>query len=101
MSDGDFEKLLGFALELGIEEDQDDVSMLPLLTKRVEDIKREIQEVEKSAEWLWGEGLGVPEIRISLAMIFFSRSGIDLNTEELAAIIQEMEKSGEQSSEKN
>ena len=96
MSEGDFEKLLGFALELGIEEENDDASLMPLLSKRVEDVKQEIQEIEKCAEWLWGEGLGVPEIRISLAMIFFSRRGIDLNTEELAAIIQEMEKASGQ-----
>ena len=96
MSEGDFEKLLGFALELGIEEENDDASLMPLLSKRVEDVKREINEIEKCAEWLWGEGLGVPEIRISLAMIFFSRKGVDLNTEELTAIIQEMEKSSGQ-----
>ena len=96
MSEGDFEKLLGFALELGIEEENDDTSIMPLLSKRVKDVKREIQEIEKCPEWLWGEGLGVPEIRTSLAMMFFARRGIDLNTEELAAIIQEMEKSSGQ-----
>lgn len=96
MDQGDFEKLLGFALELGIEDEHDDVSMLPLLAKRVADVKKEIQEIEKSPEWLWGEGLGVPQIRASLAMMFFARRGIDLNTEELAAIIQEMESASDQ-----
>lgn len=96
MNEGDFEKLLGFALELGIEEQQDDVTMLPLLSKRVGDVKKEIQDIEKSPEWLWGEGFGIPEMRINLAKMFFARKGIDLNTEELAAIIQEMERSSDQ-----
>ena len=96
MSEGDFEKLLGFALELGIEEEQDDISMLPLLSKRVEDVKQEIKKIEKCPEWLWGEGLGIPEMRIGLAMIFFSKRGVDLNMEELAAIIQEMESASDQ-----
>lgn len=91
MSEGDFEKLLGFALELGIEEEEDDISMLPLLKKRIDDLKLEIRGIESSPEWLWGEGLGLPEIRVALAMRFFNQRGVDLNMEELADIIQEME----------
>lgn len=101
MSEGEFEKLLGFALELGIEEEQDDPSMLPLLKKRVDAIKEEIHEIEKSPEWLWGEGLGVLEMRVALAKMFFARKGIDLNTEELTVIIQEMENSSAQGEEEN
>lgn len=96
MNEGDFEKLLGFALELGIEEQEDDVSMLPLLSKRVGDVKKEIQDIESSPEWLWGEGFGIPEIRIGLARLFFARKGVNLNTEDLTAIIQEMENRSDQ-----
>lgn len=95
MTEGNFDKLLGFALELDIPATEDDASMVPLLQKRVNDLKTEISAVEKSIEWLWGEGLGVPVMRANLARAYFSRKGIILKTDDLISIIQEMEKENE------
>ena len=50
MSDGEFTKLLGLALELGIPTENTDASTIPLLEKRVSDVKLEITKIEKSLE---------------------------------------------------
>ena len=95
MSSGDFEKLLGFALELGVQDMDADVTMVPLLQKRVVDIKSEISEMESKAEWLWGEGLGAHPMRANIARLYFTRRGIDVKTEDLLSIIEKMEKDNE------
>ena len=92
MSEGKFEKLLGFALELGIPSTDDDATVIPLLKKRVEGVKEEIAQIESSEEWLWGESLGVPAMRVAIASAYLSRKGIAVKSEELLSIIQELEK---------
>lgn len=91
MSTGDFEKLLGFALELGIEASESDASMVPLLQKRVGDIKKEISDMEAKPEWLWGEGLGIHDMRAHIASLYLRRKGVNVKIEDLVSIIQNLE----------
>ena len=97
MATGDFNKLLGFALELDIPASEGDPTMVPLLQKRVEDIKEEISSMEASIEWLWGEGLGIHPMRANLARMHLLQRGRDVKIELLLSIIQKLEKDNEAS----
>jgi len=96
MSEGEFSKLLGLALELGIPSNTTDAASIPILQNRVSDVKSEISTIEKSLEWLWGESIGVPSIRANIAQLFFSNKGIIVKIEELVSIIEQLEKDNEE-----
>ena len=91
MSTGDFNKLLGYALDLGIDLQDADVDHVPLITSRIESVKKELKVIEESLEWLWGESLGVSSLRNAVATAYLKKKGVDVNTDELASIIKEME----------
>ena len=91
MSTGDFNKLLGYALDLGIDLQDADVDHVPLITSRIESVKQELKAIEESLEWLWGESLGVSNLRKAVATTYLRKKGIDVNTDELVSIIKEME----------
>lgn len=95
LAEGNFEKLLGFALELGVETSGNDITLVPLLVKRVNDIKSEISKMEASPEWLWGEGLGAHNMRANIARLYLTKNGIDMKIEDLVSIIQQLEKDNE------
>lgn len=96
MSEGEFSKLLGLALELGIPSNTTDAASIPILQNRVSDVKSEISTIEKSLEWLWGESIGAPSIRANIAQLFFSNKGIIVKIEELVSIIEQLEKDNEE-----
>lgn len=91
MEAGNFNELLGLALELDLDIGDDDGSMIPLLTSRIKDIKIVLRQTESTPEWLWGEGLGLLQLRIPIANGYLNSMGIQMNSEELAAIIQGVE----------
>ena len=95
LAEGNFEKLLGFALELGVEASDNDLALVPLLAKRVNDIKDEISVMEASPEWLWGEGLGAHNMRANIARLYLMKNGIDMKIDDLVSIIQQLEKDNE------
>lgn len=91
MAAGDYEKLLGYALDLDLDITSDGIDTTPLLKKRITDIKQEISSIEKSMEWLWGESMGLPDIRPGIAAMYLRGRGIALNIEELSAMINALE----------
>ena len=92
MDAGNFNELLGLALELDLDIGDDDGSMIPLLTSRIKDIKITLRQTESTPEWLWGEGLGMPQLRIPIANSYLNSVGIQMNSEDLVTIIQEVER---------
>lgn len=92
MSEGNFDELLGYALELDIDVySDDDTDHLPLMISRVNDLKREIHEIQQKPEWLWGETLGELGIRTQIAAGILSREGLSVNNDILADIISRLE----------
>ena len=94
ITDGEFKSLLGYALELDIEVDEDP-SSIPLLQARVDALKQEISQIQGSLEWLWGEHLGAHDIRAKIAMGYFSKRNLLLKNEDLLVTIKEMEQANE------
>lgn len=93
MSEGDYEKLLGYALDLDLDIMSDDVDSIPLIKKRISDIKQEITTIEGSLEWLWGESLELPDIRAGVAKVYLQGKGFTINIEDAAAMIKTLENS--------
>lgn len=91
MSDGNFDDLLGYALELDLEFHDDDVDHLPIMTARIESLKKEIGDVQSSVEWLWGETLGINDMRLQIATRVLAKEGLVVNNEDLASIISRLE----------
>jgi hypothetical protein len=94
VSEGTFNKLLGYALELNIEVD-DDPASIPLLEERVRELKKEIEVIQGSLEWLWGEHLGIHEVRARIAVGYLSAKNLLLKNADLVSIIKEMESRNE------
>ena len=91
MSEGNFNDLLGYALELDIDILDDDVDALPIMSQRVDSLKKEIEDIQKSIEWLWGECLDVPAMRLKLATNILAKEGYTVNIETLAHIMTKLE----------
>ena len=91
MSEGNFNDLLGYALELDIDILDDDINALPIMSQRVENIKKEIEDIQKSIEWLWGECLDVPVMRLRLATSVLAKEGLVVNIENLTHIMTKLE----------
>lgn len=88
---GNFKELLGLALELDIDVDSEDALMIPLLESRIQEIKKDLGNVESTAEWLWGEGLGIPQMRFPLAQLYLKSKGYELKSEDIISIIAKVE----------
>jgi len=94
VGEGDYKRLLGYALDLDIEiEDVSNAALL--LSERIAVLKHEISTVEGSLPWLWGESLDLPHVRAKVAHSYFSNKDISLNNEEIISIIDEIEESSE------
>ena len=92
MEQGDFEKLIGFALEIGVQTDvHNDVSTIPMMEKRIKDLREEIESLETSPCWLWGESLGAIELRSRLALNYLKSRNIEPDLEQLKFSIKDME----------
>ncbi len=91
MDTGDFNKLVGYALDLNIDLLAADIDHIPVLSSRIDKVKKELSDIEKNLEWLWGEALGVLELRKAIAHRHFAQNGYDLNMDELGSIIQKLE----------
>ena len=94
MGEGDFKRLLGYALDLDIDI-EDNETAVPLLTERIADLKQEIAEIERSLSWLWGESLGALDVRVKIAQSYLSSKQITLNKNDIMSIIQEIEESND------
>lgn len=88
---GNFKELLGLALELDIDIDSEDTLMIPLLESRIQEIKKDLSGIESTVEWLWGEGLGIPQMRLPLAQLYLRSKGYELKNEDVISIIAKVE----------
>ena len=91
MDTGDYKSLLGFALELEVDIEDVEVPMIPMLTDRIESLKSEISEIEKTLPWLWGESKGIIEMRANIAITYFAQRGISLKKQDAESIIMEID----------
>ena len=91
MDTGDFNKLVGFALDLDIDLLAADIDHIPVLSSRISKVKEELSAIEQNLEWIWGESLGVLDLRKKIAHRYFAQNGYDLNTDDLESIIQKLE----------
>lgn len=91
MEEGDFKKLIGYALELDIPTSSVGVELLPLLKQRLVVLKEEVKALKESWEWVWGESMGLIELRSQIAQSYLSSKKIDVNIEELSHIISQIE----------
>ncbi len=91
MSDEKFDNLLGLALELGIDIDDPEVDVIPLLQARINSIKEEVSSIEESLAWIWGEGFGCLELRIPIVSAHLYSKNLDINNDSLRSIIEEIE----------
>lgn len=89
MSEGNFNDLLGYALELDIDVD-DNTDALPIMSERVKSLKKEIEDIQKSIEWLWGECLDIPVMRLRLAKSALASEGLTVNTDDLSHIMTKL-----------
>ena len=90
MSEGNFNDLLGYALELDIDVLDGSPDALPIMSERVRVLKKEIEDIQKSVEWLWGECLDIPAIRSRLAANILAKEGLAVNTEVLDHIMTKL-----------
>lgn len=93
MGSGDFNALLGLALELDIKIAEGDIDVIPLLQDKIKSLKEEKKVIETSPAWLWGEGFGIPQMRTTLAGMHLRNAGYDLKNEEIKSIIDKIEES--------
>jgi hypothetical protein len=91
MEKGNFKDLLGYALELDIEPELESSESIPILKERIQTLKKEIVQIEKSIPWLWGEGLGVLDLRVKIAAAYFGGRGIKIDEKEIQVLIKEIE----------
>ena len=87
----DHEELLSLALDLAIPIDIDGPALRPLLEKRIIDIKKKIEDLEKKPPWVWGESFGLHQIKAPLLRLILAEYGIEKNDDELISEIQERE----------
>ena len=91
LTDEDYEQLLSVALSLDLPFGIDSAYLVPLLQKRIKDIKERIITLEKEAPWVWGESFGIPQLRAPLLKVLLAGDGIEKTVEELRKDIVERE----------
>lgn len=92
LEDGNFEDLIGVAVELKLDSGLEDRALIPLLETRVRKIKDDISRIESSIEWTWGETLGLPGVRVHMLKKILKQRGFVFSEEDLIALISEREK---------
>jgi hypothetical protein len=92
LEDGNFEDLIGVAVELKLDSGLEDRALIPLLETRVRKIKGDISIIENTTQWAWGESLGLPGIRVHLLNRILKQKGFAFSEEDLITLISEREK---------
>lgn len=95
LESNNMDDLIGVALELNLDSGLEDAALVPMLETKVKKTKEEIAEIENSVEWLWGESLGVLELRTQLLHRILTKEGFSLSKDQIADIILERESSDE------
>jgi len=92
LESGNFEDLVGAAVELKLDSGLEDRALIPLLETRVRKIKYDIATIENTVEWTWGESLGLPGVRVHMLDRVLKQRGYTFSKEDLIALISEREK---------
>ena len=91
-NDNNFEVLVDVALEMGISVNIPDDILIKKIEKRIEKIKEEISEIEKSHEWLWGESLGIEDFRLKfLKKVISHNFSIEIEDYKILNAIRDIE----------
>ena len=62
-----------------------------MLQKKIDILRKDVSELERSIPWLWGESFGVYEVRVPLLKLNLSSQGIEVDEEDLHLALQERE----------
>jgi hypothetical protein len=89
LEDGKLDDLIGVAVELNLDSGLADQSLIPLLNTKIRSCRDEIQIIETTDEWQWGESLGVPELRAKLLHALLSSRGFPLSKEQISQFMSD------------
>lgn len=92
MENHDYNKLITLALSLNLKTDLGNRELIPIYKQQIQDIKESIDEVEKSIPWLWGEGFGMPNVRVKILSKILGNLKIETESLPLQEEIQKREK---------
>ena len=93
LEDGKLDDLIGVAVELNLDSGLADESLIPLLNTKIKSCRDEIQVIERTDEWQWGESLGVPDLRAKLLYTLLSDRGFPLSKEQASQFMTSRESS--------
>jgi hypothetical protein len=87
LESGKLDDLVGVAVELNLDSGLADESLIPLLNTKISSCRNEIEVIEMTDEWQWGESLGVPALRAELLHTLLSSRGFPLSKEQVSQFI--------------
>mgnify|MGYP003154544095 CR=1 FL=1 len=93
MDKKDYESLFDIAFELGIDTNLPDEIIIEKMEKSISNIREEIEKIEKSIPWVWGESFGMPDIRYQIIKSFTESRKIEIEDKKIRRIISEIETS--------
>ena len=89
---GNLDDLIGVAVELNLDAGIEQQALIPRLESKIKKTKEEISEIEKTPEWVWGEALGIINVRVMILEKVLQKKGFSLSKDDITAIILEREK---------
>ena len=89
LEDGKLDDLLGVAIDLNVDAGLEDEALIPLLTAKIQSCKDEIQQIESTPEWIWGESLGMRAQRAALLAVLLNERGLQLTPEQVDDLVSE------------
>lgn len=89
---GNLDDLIGVAVELNLDAGIEQQALIPRLESKIKKTKEEISGIEKTPEWVWGEALGIINVRVMILEKVLQKKGFSLSKDDIAAIIFEREK---------
>ena len=89
MDNQNFDSLIDFAIDIGVDPGVGIKAFDERLKSRVKNAKNEIEKIETSIAWIWGESYGEEKIRVALLEGFLKSSGINAAKEEVGIFINQ------------
>ena len=92
IEDCDYNSLITLALSLNLKTDLGSAELIPVYKQQITDIKEEIKGIESSVPWLWGEGLGMMNVRAKILRSVLKSHSIDTESLSIEEEIKKREK---------
>ena len=70
-----YDSLIDLALDINVEVDIDSHIIIKKLNERIKSTKDKILKMETSLSWVWGESLGIDDIRVKVISSFLEKLG--------------------------